>query len=505
MTNSNQIFDAFLRSEPTKKAAIELLSALHEIEAEQDGPHVQRIPYFRWEHSIEPKVKASAIELLNKINAAHPEDLATQTTYAGVAMRLSGGKAVDIEPLAETAKKKVAACTEPTVLFELGNIFRALPRWTALKSAAEAAIVCFSKGSWQSHIACDWLILANYRLLLKKFDRNKIDPDDIHAFDSIVQSCADCLDEDTKNIAFYRSLIASLRGDIDRAVDLITQAQRLPGKLIVLFERLELFADTSTPLDRPGKAAAVFAERLTDQINHPTDGRGTLLISLDEVYFEQYAKIFLKSFGHWNPGGLVHLHCVDFHIHDKKRQALEAAANVKINSTEDRCAEFLKENNLFHGYCAAARYLFMPRYLKCYRKLVISDVDGVIQRSIADIWQDGDTAIGLASRLVSHKWTSARLLWEAIAAGSLAISNTPSNLRFAWRTANTLADQIDYCRNRKMKLFYADQVALLTAYMASRENCEFKPFSGLFSQKTGWQLATGSDAKVDFQRSNKLV
>lgn len=505
MTNSNQIFSAFLGSEPTKKAAIELLSALHTIEADQDGPRVQRIPYFRWEHTVEDKIKGRTIERLSEITATQPEDLAAQTTYAGIAMRLSGGKALDIEPLVKTAEKNIAACTEPTVLFELGNIFRALPRWKALKSAAQAAIPCFSKGSWQSHIACDWLILANYRLLLKKFDHNKINSGDIQALESIVQSCADGLGEDTKNIRFYRSLIASLYGDIDRAVDLIAQAQQLPGKLIVLFERLELFGDTSTPLEEPDQAATCFGENLTDHINHPADGRGTLLVSLDEAYFEQYAEIFLKSFGHWNPGGIVHLHCVDFQINDKKRKALEASANVKINSTEDRCAEFLKEKNLFHGYCAAARYLFMPRYLKRYGKLAISDVDGVIQRSIADIWHDDNTAIGLASRLVSNKWTSARLLWEAIAAGSLAISNTPNNLRFAWRTANTLAGQIDYCRNRKMKLFYADQVALLKAYMASREDCEFKPFSGLFSQKTGWQLAAGSDAKVDFQQSAKFA
>lgn len=492
-------FEPFVTA-PSPQTGLTLLTSLHDLEAEQDGPDVQRIPYFRYEHKLDATLKETARKLLANLSADHPDCLTAQTVAIGVTMRLNSGKSVDVEPLTKLMRAKIEACTDTITLFELGNIYRALPHWRGLNMAARAAIQQLPNKDWKAHIACDWLLLANYRMLLKKYEANTMNRADVDALEAVVETCAGAIGENTKNVTFYRSVIASLRANLRQSFQLLLKAQKLPGKLIILFERLELFSEPDALIAQPSKVIGGYSQNLIHHIKHGAEGKCVLLVSLDKLYFERYAETLLASFGHWNAGGVIHLHCIGFRPEAEKCQALEQTTKVKINFTEDRFPDFLRAKHLFNGYCASARYLYLPHYMKLYGKVAVSDVDGVILRPLDSLWEESEDTIMLAGRMVGKKRSVSRLLWEAIAAGSMAIKNTPENLAFAWRVANALAGHIDHCRSKSTKLFYADQIALMMAYLASMDSCQFATIGGLFSQKGGWSI-DGDASKTDFQKA----
>lgn len=501
MANTLHMFDRFLASEPGEHAAITLLADLHHTEAESDGPTVQRIPYFRWEHRVDEAQKQAVLDALDRAVTQVPESLALQTAKAGLSMRLCPANKIDIQSLQNRLETSLANCNVTAILFELGNILRALPKWPVLEQVADVALSRMPDHHWQANIMADWLILARYRQFIKRRASGKARPEDMTTLEQTVTRCSQILGENVRNVAFYRSLIATLKGDLDGALAGILEAQAMQGKVIVLFERLELFSNPYALPTAPESPLQTFTGNLSDHMHHEAGNDGVLLISLDKVYFEQYGEIFLKSFGYWNPDGLVHLHCVNFSLDDNVRRQLEQEASVRINFTVDTPPGYVQAKHLFNGYCAGARYMFLNRYLSHYQKIAVTDVDGVILRSLSDIWHDRDEAILITSQLVDNQGKSSRLLWETISAGSFAISDTPGNRRFAGRLANSLANQLAFCRERQVKLFYTDQISLLLAYMASTDDCSFQSLGHLFKQKPGWQLNAATDAKIKFQKA----
>ena len=499
--NFSDPFDRFLSVSATAETALLLLSTLLQTEADTDGPRVHRMPYFRWEHRVPESTKQNVQRALDGLTASPVNDLSLEVVKVGVFMRLYGGRGTDAIKLDELVNQGVSKETPAEVLFELGNIYRALTNWQTLQTIAETTLNHQPAGSWQRHVTADWLILARYRQLLKKLDAGKLTDTDLRAFKESAQFCTEALGNETKNTIFYQSLIAMLEGDIDGALDLLLMAQSLPGKLIILFERMEFFTNPEKLKAMPDTLVQNLVKNLTDHTPHQEGEAGMLLVSLDKVYFAQYGETFLTSFGQQNPDGLVHLHCVDFRPDSTRITELERAANIRINFTVDTPPDDVQEKHLFNGYCAGARYLFLHHYLTMYRRITVSDVDGVITRDLQDVWRDNCGAILLSSQLINPARRNTRLLWEAIAAGSFAISDTPANRRFTNRLANSLADQLTLCRDRKTKLFYTDQVSLFLAYMASKNECTFKPLNRLFSQKQGWQLDGATDAKIAFQKA----
>ncbi len=492
---------SFLKSNPQKADLRALLAQFHKAEALLDGPDVQRIPYFRWHDSI---TKQQAKQLQSMVQGVcNRGDNAPETVAvaAGLLMRVTTGEPAAVQILKPLVPQLLEDCSDETIVFELGNLFRALPNWPLLQQVARAAVTLFSGKQWQCNIACDWLMLANYRLLVKKFEANTVSPSDIEELEFEIDQLAGTIGEDTKNIAFYRSLAATLNNQIEAAIDWKLKARTLPGKILVLFRRLESFVPISALKRQPSTSFIQLENSVVPHFTHPAPEAGVLLVSIDKRYFELYAEKLLESFAYWNSGGVIHLHCINFEPATDQLAALEQHHTVKINHSVDSRPELENAPNLYAGYCAGARYLFLPRYLEHYGRVAVSDIDGVIRVPLAELWQDGNCAVHLTSKLVSPEWTSTRLLWEAIAAGSFAIADAPPNRDFAWILANYLAEQIDFCRDNGLRLFYTDQIGLLLAYAASKDTCDFRPLTGLFSQQGRWQFSGAGDAKTQFQSS----
>ncbi len=123
-------------------------------------------------------------------------------------------------------------------------------------------------------------------------------------------------------------------------------------------------------------------------------------MSIDARYLDLYGEKLLESFAYWNPGGLIHIHCVNFEPEQIHLSSLETTYGLQINYSVDQQAGLEEAPHLYAGYCAGARYLYLPRYLEHYGKVAISDIDGVIRTSLAALWNDGNRAIQLTSKLI---------------------------------------------------------------------------------------------------------
>lgn len=491
----------FLSSDPCDVELDALLADFHSAEAALDGPYVQRIPYFRWQETIPDKQVKQLQSLVQRTCAHNKNTPETVAAAAGILMRLSSEQPSATKLLLPLVPELLDNCRNETILFELGNIFRALPNWPLLKQVALAALEVIPCEHWQTNIACDWFILASYRLLVKKFEANSLRSDDIVQFETSIDFLAKKIGENTKNIAFYRSLALTLNNQIEDAINWMLKAQQLPGKILVLFRRLESVIPLTKLESQPSQGFINLEKSVVHHFSHPAPEAGVLLVSVDERYFELYSEKLLESFAYWNPGGLIHIHCVNFEPEQNHLLRLAKTYNLQINHSVDTRPELADAPNLYAGYCAGARYLYLPRYLEHYGKVAVSDIDGVIRVALADLWRGGNRAVHITSKLVSSEWTSTRLLWEAIAAGSFAIGDAPANRDFAWMLANYLTDQIKLCRDKRLRLFYTDQIGMLLAYAATKDICDFRPLEGLFTQQGRWKLIGAGDAKTRFQNA----
>ena len=187
------------------------------------------------------------------------------------------------------------------------------------------------------------------------------------------------------------------------------------------------------------------------------------------------------SYGRWNPNGLAHLHCINFVPAASALSALETSSNTRINITCDIQPELDQSENLFGGYAAGARYIFLPVYLQRYKNIIITDVDGFLVAPTDKIWdRQPKSTIMLNTKLFGpnvgtgrhNSWTTG-FLWELIRAGNFAIQRTEKNMQFAHIAANYLAEQTAKCKQRGYELFYTDQIALLLAYKALQNECSF--------------------------------
>lgn len=497
MASSTQFVDTLLADSASLHT---IIAAFHAAEDAVDGPEAQKIPYFRWQHKLTKQQTWQLTQIANTALSNETADAATVVLAAGLQMRLPA-KGAPNEALIKKTTAALEHKADPTVLYEAGNILRAITAWPHLEDLCDSALPTFERGDMRLNIVADWFVLARYRQMVRKFEVNRLSESDINDFESLIKRLSGAMGSDSKNTAFYRSILATLRNDLMSAVDWILRAQNLPGKVIVLFQRLESFCSLDDLMAEQTPAHKDLTQTLDHHFLHAARGGPALLLSADCGYVDRYFDKLCESYGYWNPDGLIHLHCVGFSLNDTVRQTLENSHGVRINYTVDRQPAIEADEELFPGYCANARYLFLPHYLAHYQRVTVTDIDGVIRRPIGDLWPKGDNAIRLTTKILDENWGATRLLWEAIAAGSLVISNTPENSVFAWRVANYLASQVEICRERGMKLFYTDQIGLMLSYLASQDTCRFKPLSGLYRQRGRWAFGGGGTSRAAHQQA----
>ena len=407
----------------------------------------------------------------------------------GIKMRLHLAEPSDIEAVAGLITDTSVKTLGTDFLFEACNNLQAQREWSKLALCAKEGIQKSSNSTKMFALFCDWFVLASYKLLVPAFTKNQLLSAQLDQFEAQTMSVTSVLPDTSKNRIFYRAIIANLRKDIELAVDLALQAQGAAGYVIGLFQRLECFVDPMAIADTKSEILNRLHNSCHHNFAHKNADKPVLLISTDQNYFDKYFAKLLESYGYWNPGCLLHLHCVGFEPARACLTALEEQHGAKINFTVDLQDIIPAGNKNFNGYCAGARYIHLPYYLELYGRVIITDIDGLIRSDISKAWHTDPDAILLTGKLTNPDWHSARLLWEIIAAGSFGISKTPANQRFATVLSNYLCTQISALDTSDIPFFCTDQIGLLLSYLRYKDQCVFNLCRGIYTQGGNWRFS----------------
>lgn len=471
----------FLNDGPSQTTIADLLAAFQQDEATRDGPHTYRIPYAYWQNCLDDTLKQ---EIAGRIDTQiiDETDLQTHIACLGIQMRLYPRQWPLLNAVKARGASEYLSPWSVSAVLEAISIYRAVFDWPTLLSFTQRAMQIFPRAHQDAGIITDCFVLAAYRLMGQDINRGKDGSQALANFTAHIKMALAYIGNDTKNGHFYQSLQAKSEGNIDASIQQLVDAQKADGKVIVFFQRLENFLDVKSIAKTPTPLLQRLLAAPTYNFRHQAGEEETvLLVSLDEEYFEKYCTDFLSSYGHRNIDGLAHLHCINFVPPASVLSALEASSNTRINITCDMQPELAKSENLFRGYAAGARYIFLPLYLERYKNIVITDVDGFFLAPSDKIWnRHPKSTIMLDTKLFApdvgegrhNSWTTG-FLWELIRAGNFAIRRTEKNMQFAHIVANYLAEQITKCEQHGYELFYTDQIALLLAYKALEQECTF--------------------------------
>ena len=478
----------------------ELIKQIHSIEANQSTIGTHHMPFKRSPSRLSPSLKEKLVGHLPPADAGN--QLSASIIIVGTKMRLHCAKKNEIEATTSHISMENAATLNTSTLLEACNILHAQREWKQLQLCAETAISRADNGIEIQPVFCDWFVLSVYKLLMPFFKKNQLHASHIDAFDTTITQATRCLSKRSRNRIFYSALVANLRKNLPLAIELILEAQQVDGAMIGYFQRMMCFKSPAVLRTEKHDLLAKLDAKCDHNFIHHNGAEPVLLISTDQMYFDKYIEKMLESFGHGNPDGLIHLHCVAFTPQKAWLVEMERRYKVKINFTTDPQKQFLPGSDNFIGYCAGARYLHLPTYLAHYDRIAIADIDGVIRGTIHKIWRDNPDAILLTGKLLDPAWHSARLLWEIFAAGIFGISSTPNNRRFAEFLSAYLCEAMISSTKSEAPFFSADQTGLLLAYLHYKNECVFEPCPGFYAQGGNWRFSEQDGKRIAQENEN---
>jgi len=481
----------------------ELCNAFQANEVQRAPKNVHPLPYHYGYSEINQTLRQRLVDTLSSFAGGNNQ--AAAILSISVQMRLHSAQSKHIQAICASITPEDIAKLPAIALLEACNILQAQRDWAKLSFCAKDGAHRANISVHQQYFYCDWFVLAGYKMLVPLFERNELASGHVDQLEETMNSVTTVLPQGSKNRIFYRAVIANLRNDLDLAVDLALEAQRAEGFVIGLFHRLECFVNPMTIADAKSAGLNELHESCQHNLIHDSRNDPVLLISTDQNYFSKFFGSLLESFAYWNPGGLLHLHCVAFAPDPSSLKAFEAQHGVRINYSTDEQGLVPKGSKNFNGYCAGARYIHLPYYLEHYGWIIITDIDGVIRSDIGKAWHHNQNAILLTGKPLDPKWKSTRLIWETFAAGSFGIARTPKNQQFATVLANYLCSQIFASNNTGTPFFCTDQIGLLLGYLRFKNQCIFEPCQRLYAQGGNWRFSEQdgksiAQGKMDFRK-----
>jgi hypothetical protein len=366
--------------------------------------------------------------------------------------------------------------------FELCQIYWVYNEWSLLEAQSRHTAKIKGQAVARRHYCCDFAVLSHYKALQPKIIAGKEQAEDVRALFDCIDWAISILGSDSRNGWTYKGLIACVKGDYANAIECFLVARQRPEWVHTAFRTVEGVVSLED-MQRLGNQPPVRWEKgvCTPHWRHHGHEFAHLL-SADQSYFRNFFSRFAKQYGELNPGGLLHLHCVNFEPETGAILKLEKQFNININFTVDM-REGLGDNiDLYRGYAACARYIYLPLYLEEYPVVAVTDIDGVPALSSKEIMQACAGKI-----LIKSKLTKSRLhrpvLWSAIWAGTFAASSAPQHLAFASLLSSYLLYRLEICTRTGEKYFFADQVGLFLCYMVCKEICEFDEIPALYKQQ----------------------
>lgn len=438
---------------------------------------------FAWKQAFKPPRRKPAMAKLSQIVLAELSPL-DQVSILGLRYRIAilsaedqdTVRGLDIDQIVKTCKDT------PDLLFDLMMLQHVVEDWTGLGKASAAILGGGIGDKYLNELAADMLVQAVYQQIAAKIFRNTINADDVAGLQAAIAITETALGVGHAKLAHYRGVLASVSGDLEKAAELhrgasadtgySTQFFRAAANIISL-EQLKAFAQKPSP-------------KLPDdcwRLRH-TGFRECTLLSADQGYFSQYFEGFLESFSLVNPGALLHLHAVGFEPKASRIAALEDRFGVPINITRDPQSMDGLSPDMFKGYCAGARYMYLPQYLALYDRVIIHDIDGVLETSMESIWQGRDDTIMISSLVPDADRRGHFAFWSNIGAGAFAIAANETNLKFGKALSGYLHSRFEVCQQTGGRFFFTDQIGLLLATLTFKDECTIVRMPAIFNQSS---------------------
>lgn len=385
----------------------------------------------------------------------------------------------------------------PDLLFDLMLLQHVVEDWAGIISAGKAILNSKIDDSVVTELAADMLVQATYQLIAPKIFRNTLSEDDVASLKAAIASTETILGADHPKLPHYRGLLTCVTGDLEKAVENHAGASSRTGYTTQFFRA----AANVIPIGEM-KAFAEIAPRLLPEdcwnLRH-THCRECTLLSTDQGYFSQYFEGFMESFSLLNPGGLLHVHAVGFKPKLSRIVALEDRFGVHINVTHDPQSMRHLSPDMFKGYCAGARYMYLPQYLEHYDRVIIHDIDGVLETSMNSVWQGRDETIMISSLVPDDNRRGHFAFWSNIGAGAFAITANQANLKFGSALSCYLHARFETCLQTGGRFFFTDQVGLLLATLAFKDECNIVRMPPIFKQSSDTRGQQRERAKKEAQ------
>lgn len=381
--------------------------------------------------------------------------------------------------------------------FELLMLQHVVQGWDKLAANAEFLLGQSWADTRLKSLAADMAVQAHYEMVRSKIFQNTIEAADLEPAKEAVQKAAQGLGEQNVAGGHYEALVTAMQGDVANSVKL-HGSQPVTGYRTQFFrtaaqvQPLEQFVQTSRP-HAHWSAQPVWDVKESEQ-------RSCSLIACDQGYFYQFFVGFAESFALQNPGGLLHFHGVGFEPHMDAIHKRVEGLDIEVNVSHDmqNLATLLPDR--FKGYCAGARYMYLPFFLEYYDHIIVHDVDGVLTTDMGSIWEDNASDVMISSLILEENRKGHFALWSNIGAGAFAIRRSEQSIKYANALSHYLAVQFDASEGDKRRYFFSDQTGLLLATLAFHNDVSIKRMPQIFVQSSETKGPGRGKAKKEAQK-----
>lgn len=387
-------------------------------------------------------------------------------------LRLDGAWQTGNVPDAEQEKRRTTA-------FDIMLLQHVIQAWGSLATNAEFLLLAEWADTRLKSLAADMAVQARYEQVRSKIFQNTMEPEDT----ALVQQAADLADAvlGPENEAghHYRGLIAAMEGDLKAAISLHSK-RRAQGYRTQFFRTADQIDDLEALQGSASGELCWPSQPIWDR--RESGQLSCSLIACDEAYFYQFFKGFAESFALQNPGGLLHFHGVGFSPEMEVIEERIRGLDIEVNVSHDAMDVKSLLPDRFKGYCAGARYMYLPVFLEHYERIIIHDVDGVLTTDMESIWAHSDADIMISSLALNEDRRGHFAIWSNIGAGAFAIRRTEGSVQFATALSRYLAEHFVTSADDKERYFFSDQTGLLLATLAYKDTVSMVRMPQIFSQ-----------------------
>lgn len=457
-----------------------------------------------WKQSIAPKLRNERAAQLRLLET-EGRDIGFLSAYYGLIYRLDAlgddeSGAVSELLLADHVLLDLSADSLiPKTLaaaFDLLLVQHAVQAWGTLSANAEYILRTTWADNRLRDLAGDMAVQGRYQQVMLKIFQNKIEPGDIIPVSKAATLADDAFNGESSGSGHYRGIIAAMEGDLDAAIAFHsgaagsgyrTQFMRAGANVIPIEDMRTL------------ETADVGCPSRFKWLNRESQQTDCSLIACDKGYFYQFFDGFSESFALMNPGGLLHLHGVGFKPNMDHVSKRALALGIAIHISYDDMDMSRLTPDMYKGYAAGARYLHLPTLLTAYERIIVHDIDGVLEKDMQSIWASTDADIQISSLVLEADRRGHFALWSNIGAGAFAVKRSENALKYCASLANYLAVRFRVCQHTGGRYFFTDQVGLLLATLAYKDQVQIARMPQIFNQSDDTRNTGRGKAKKDAQ------